>query len=285
MKNIFYYVSGLIILSLNKLRYSLQGYKSPRPFPTSHVEHALSYDKTIISGFSNQLKAYTGSSQPFTAKTILELGPGGDIGVAGILIDEGAKAYFALDKFDLWSLMPEEFYEQLRKKLHSERARKEILNFKKGQNSDIHYLADSSLNVEPLPRSIDLIISQAALEHFDNPQKVINELSRKVQPGCVLCAEIDLQTHTRWIRESDPNNIYRYPDWLYKLLHFPGIPNRLRSADYQEILAENGWKNIRIIPLRKISEEQKHTTSGLASKFKNSEDLDTLSIMVLATLK
>jgi len=284
MKNLFYYISGLAILSLNKLRYSLQGYKNPRPFPTSEIEQAIAYDRTVLASWTAHLKKYTDSAQPFASKTILELGPGGDIGLAGFLIDEGAKSYFALDKFNLWELMPESFYDQLRKKLRSERARKEIFNFKNNQPSDIHYHADPSLDLEPLPRSIDLIVSQAALEHFDNPAKTINELSRKVQPGCIFCAEVDLQTHTRWIREADPNNIYRYPDWLYNLLHFPGIPNRLRSADYQQILADNGWKNIRIIPLRKINESQFNTKSGLNSKFKNSEDLETLSIMILATL-
>jgi len=62
----------------------------------------------------------------------------------------------------------------------------------------------------------------------------------------LLVADIDLMTHSRWIREADPNNIYRYPKWLYDLFYFPGIPNRNRPGDYQAAFERNGWPRVSV---------------------------------------
>jgi hypothetical protein len=42
----------------------------------------------------------------------------------------------------------------------------------------------------------------------------------------------DRQTHSRWIREKDPNNIYRYARWFYRLFYSSGQLNRVRLAEY-----------------------------------------------------
>ena len=47
-----------------------------------------------------------------------------------------------------------------------------------------------------------------------------------------LVAEIDLQTHTRWIRNVDPLNIYRYSGQLYGSFRFSdgdGAPARVHA--------------------------------------------------------
>jgi hypothetical protein len=62
-------------------------------------------------------------------------------------------------------------------------------------------------------------------------------------------AEIDLKTHSRWIRDHDPNNIYRYSNAIYRALWFRGIPNRVRPYEYRAIFEAHGWTNVRITPL------------------------------------
>ena len=71
--------------------------------------------------------------------------------------------------------------------------------------------------------------------------------------GWTLSVHIDLETHSRWIRDKDPANIYRYPRWLYRLFHFPGQPNRLRPADYRQAFINAGWKNVRTSPVHRTN--------------------------------
>jgi hypothetical protein len=45
----------------------------------------------------------------------------------------------------------------------------------------------------------------------------------------------------RWIRDRDPLNLLRYPDWMYRMMSFPGIPNRLRATDYVSAATAAGF--------------------------------------------
>ena len=100
---------------------------------------------------------------------------------------------------------------------------------------------------------IDVVLSNAAFEHFDDVPGVARQLAAVVKPGGKLSAHIDLKTHSRWIRDKDPANIYRYPRWLYRLFHFPGQPNRLRPADYRQAFIDAGWKNVRTSPVHRTN--------------------------------
>jgi hypothetical protein len=102
---------------------------------------------------------------------------------------------------------------------------------------------------------IDVVFSNAAFEHFDKVEAVVRGLSKAVAKGGVIIAEIDLQTHSRWIRDADPNNIYRYPDWLYNMFRFAGAPNRLRPADYRAYFESSGWTDVEIRPANVLGEE------------------------------
>ena len=88
---------------------------------------------------------------------------------------------------------------------------------------------------------MDIVFSQAAFEHFDDVQRTIQELSAGCSSNAVAIISVDLQTHSRWIRDKDPNNIYRYPDWLYNKFYFKGTPNRVRPYEYKELFEKYGW--------------------------------------------
>ena len=78
-------------------------------------------------------------------------------------------------------------------------------------------------------------------------------LTRVARPGCETIHIIDLQTHSRWIREHDPNNIYRYPEPIYRMFRFPGQPNRQRPGDYVKAFKSQGWSDIEFVPSRTIA--------------------------------
>jgi hypothetical protein len=52
---------------------------------------------------------------------------------------------------------------------------------------------------------------------------------------------------------KDPNNIYRYPDWIYRIFWFRGIPNRVRPYQYKQAFERHGWENVAIIPIERTT--------------------------------
>ena len=132
-------------------------------------------------------------------------------------------------------------------------------------------------------RGIDLVLSNAAFEHFDDVDDVIRQLGAVVVPGGALVSEVDLQTHTRWIRDADPLNIYRYAEPLYGAFRFRGSPNRVRPDAYRTALERHGWADIRGTPVVALDPDYvRQVQPTLAGSFREAPDMDVLRIMLCA---
>ena len=186
------------------------------------------------------------------------------LGVELILLSLGAKKYNSLDINNLVNTVPDELYKELFNTIKSqpdiERTIEELSHqlelTKKNNNDSLNYICDPQFNISRFKNDgIDLVLSNAAFEHFDDIEKTFAQLSTIVRPGGTLLAEIDLSTHTRWIRDKDPLNIYRYSTLFYQSNKFSGSPNRLRPYQYAETLDKLGWKNIKIEPYRTLNEK------------------------------
>jgi len=113
LKSYIYYWIGLFFLFLNKIRHSIQGYTNPRPFPITEVKKAIEYDFNVIDQWIKVLDEYSGSKSILKGKTILELGPGADLGIGIITLMKGARKYNAIDVNNLIDTALEQFYEEL----------------------------------------------------------------------------------------------------------------------------------------------------------------------------
>ena len=157
----------------------------------------------------------------------------------------------------------------------------------KGNGDRLNYFCKKNYDLASIIKkeSIDIVFSQAAFEHIDNFNEFIKGLSLVVKPNAILVTEIDLMTHSRWIRKKDPNNIYRYNSKLYKLFSFKGSPNRIRPFEYKKMFENYGWKDIRIIPLRKLkNNELRKVQNSLAKEFKSElNQMHYLTIIFCAT--
>ena len=133
--------------------------------------------------------------------------------------------------------------------------------------------------------SVDLVVSQAAFEHFSDVAQTFEQLNSIVKKDGVLIAEVDLMTHTGVMRSRDPLNIFRYSDFFYRLLNFSGIPNRLRPRDYKRILESSGWHNVEIVPLQTLPADYvKSVRPGLARQFRqDNADMHVLTLLIRAT--
>lgn len=223
---------------------------------------------------------------------MLELGPGQDLGTGFVILALGAQSYTAIDKYELVSKTPDNFYKVLFEQLKGypayKRAQTALGQFQKQGFSDyFSYTCELSFSLNSLPfRKFDVLVSQAVLEHLDDVRKTFDTLRPILSTNAIMVHEVDIVTHARWVRTLDPLNLLRYSDAIYELLKFSGSPNRLRMSDYQEILNCLGFEKIetkQIIILDKgyVKKSRPH----LSDKFRRypDEDIETKSFYLLAT--
>lgn len=229
-------------------------------------------------------------------KTVLELGPGADLGIGIVLLMKGVEKYNAIDVNDLVSSVPDQFYEELFEIIAVIEDKETDVDFLKsqlkltqcGKNDRLNYVCRKDFDLSIFKReTVDLVFSQAAFEHFEKVEETFVQLSEIVKPGGILIAEVDLKTHTRWIRDLDPLNIYRYSEFIYDAFRFSGSPNRVRPFEYARHLEKNGWDNISIKPLSLL--EKQYLSKVINSLNKNFRapvnNMDYLSVMIQATKK
>lgn len=264
-RNGLYLLLGAAALLANKLRHTLRGYRNPRPFASSDYDRAIAYDLGVVDAWLARLGDYLGHPYALRGKSVLELGPGADLGVGLTLLALGAARYAAADVNPLAATVPKAFYERLVEQLmlrggvpptETEALLAQVEASRAGQAGRLDYRCLPEFDIKAFGAgSIDLFVSQAAFEHFDAFAETARQMARLARPGALLVSEIDLNTHTRWLRDNDPHSIYRFPAWVWRLCRFPGIPNRLRPADYVAALEAAGWTNIRVMPLTRVSDE------------------------------
>jgi SAM-dependent methyltransferase len=279
--NAYYYWIGLVILALNCMRHRIQGYKTPRTFSAGDLERAAIYDMSVVGSWLRTYRKYLGTDAGIDGKRILELGPGEDLGVALTLLAEGAAHYAAMDAHYLLENTPPEFYDILFGRLRDqypeldEEDLRHQLTLALSQSPDrLDYRYEPNFDLGIFPKhSFDIVFSQAAFEHIDDPFRTIDSLTELVAPGAIAVILIDFRTHTRWIRDKDPLNVYRYPDSVYKLFSFSGIPNRFRPCQYNRAFEERGWKDVRVYETATLADDYiAETVPHLAKRFRNPEN-------------
>jgi hypothetical protein len=291
LRDIVFLAAGIVFLTLAKIKHTLRGYSTPKPFDLSETDKCVAYDIHVVERWLSQLQGYTNDEAFLLGKNILELGPGADLGVGILLLSKGAVKYNACDVNDLAMKAPDRFYEALFEKLEANEdcanipfLRQQLDSVKGGRRSRLNYVVRDDFDLTSAfgENTIELVFSQAAFEHFDDIETTVAQLSAVCKPGAVIVAEIDLQTHSRWIRDEDPNNIYRYPELVYRMFRFRGIPNRVRPYKYQEVFERQGWSNIHILPQSRL--ESRHSNTGLSKRFRDEiNQMEYLSIVLCAT--
>ena len=289
-RNAFFFTVGIGFLALAKAKNFVRGYATPKPFDHSDVKRSIEYDFQVLDQWLVHLANYTGSNGYLRGKCVLELGPGSDLGIGILLLSKGAAKYNACDVHDLARNVPDSFYQALFRRLKGVDARADIERLARslrgamcGESGELNYVVRDDFDFVAAfgDRTIDLVFSQAAFEHFDDVEATIDRLSAVCKPGAVIVAEIDLQTHSRWIRRKDPNNIYRYPEALYDLFRFRGSPNRVRPYRYRELFERHGWTNVITTALSSLdlsSYENVRTQPALRQRRKSDGSTDCTTL-------
>lgn len=295
--NLFYYVAGFGVMMLNKIRYFIFGYHNPRPIAKKDIEKNVAYSRGVIDNFLKHLKKEYKEDFSFEGKTCLEIGPGSDFGTGLLTMSKGAKSYTGVDRFNLlnfngsfYDVLGDSliFSEQLRIKSIISSIKKSISSNEKGEIDlgNFKYVNSAFENVrERIEEKFDIVFSQAVLEHTYDAEKVFEEMCNILKTGGVVIHEIDLATHTSFLREWDALNILRYSEAVYNALKFKGSPNRIRISDYKKIAESAGFKNIKIVPLTELQEKRvEKIKKSFRSKYKDykASDLKILSAVLIA---
>jgi SAM-dependent methyltransferase len=292
--NLFYTLVGIVFLLLSKVKVRLRGYYTPKPFGSDEWERCANYDISVVDNWLRHLAVYThGELESVAKKSICELGPGSDLGTGLYLLSKQAAQYVAVDVNDMVTNAPDELYDALFSLIASRNdsdihvLRSELRHLQDGAGQRLRFMCSPSFDLAASveARSIDLVFSQAAFEHFDEIGRFVRDLDSVVKPGAILIAEVDLRTHSRWIRDKDELNIYRYSDRVYKLLRCSGSPNRIRPYQYREAFERCGWTNVRTKPLTVLNRERfSAVRHSLAKQFRGDHNqMEQLTIMLLAT--
>lgn len=290
--NKLYHFLGAIIIILNCIRHRLFGYRNPRPSSFAQIEKSIDYDFKIVERWNDYLCNYLKESNPFKNKIVLELGVGPDLGTGLLLLAKGAKKYIALDVNNLAGSVPVEFYGKLFEKLnnnnneyHVAYLKDQLEKFKRGEVSQIAYIVDKNFRISKIKEPVDIVISQVAFEHFDDVGETIKEIGAVIKKGGILFSHVDLKTHSRWIQDRDPLNIYRYSSFFWDMFKFRGSPNRIRIPEYNKSLQVDKWSDIVIEPRTILEKEYVekiiHTLSKRFCNYDISE-MHILSFIMMA---
>ncbi len=292
VKNRWYHFVGGIIIILNFVRHTLLGYRTPRTFSGRDIEKSLEYDFSVIQGWLKGLAQHGEGPEYIRDKVILELGPGPDLGIGLILLAMGARKYVAFDVNPLAGRAPRAFYEALFRRLKEmfrdcdiASLREELRKAYAGEKGRLSYMVDKKFHIAGIGEHPDLVFSQDTFEHFADIEKTFAELNRQSAKRCILIAGIDLKTHTRWIRNKDALNIYRYSEGFWRAFQFSGAPNRLRSFEYKNVLERNGWERIIVEPVAVLDDayvERVKQTLSASFKHMDSKELKLLKVRICA---
>jgi hypothetical protein len=293
--NVFFYQLGFVFLFLVKIKYYFFSFPKKNHSNIADYKKHFEYNIRVVDQWISHLNNYTDNNYNLVNKNVLELGPGSDLGVGFYLLYKGVLKYNSCDIYNLVKNVPVDFYKMFFKRLQKSNGmkpvsylEKELEKISNNRPSDINYVVNSDFNLVSSfePNTIDIVFSQAAFEHFLNVENTIKQLSIVCKSNAIIIAEIDLQTHSRWIREKDPNNIYRYSTFIYKMLSAKATPNRIRPYTYYELFKNYGWYDIKIIPISIIDKKKRPPERYLNKNFRDDKnEMNYLSIIIFAKKK
>jgi len=290
VRNRLHHAAGAVLLALNAVRHRVLGYRTPRP---GNAAASHRYAFAVYENWTRHLRDYLQRDLELEGRHVLEIGPGPDLGTGLLWIDAGAASYTAVDVHALIGKRQAKLHRNVAAHIAGEdvdrleRLYAALERFEAGDpEGPLRYRVLSDFDLTRLvPQRFDLVVSHSAFEHLTNVEATLDQLGEIVSDRAHLVAEIDLQTHTRWIRDADPLNIYRYTRRFYRSFHFSGIPNRVRPDEYLHHLEHSGWYDLRVYPRRVLDAGYiRRIEPRLAPRFRGDlEHLAWLSLVLCAS--
>lgn len=210
------------------------------------TDNSVSYIKTV---FQDYIEYGTLTKVTIKDKTILEIGPGDNFGVALLFLIYGAKKVYLLDKF--YSERDQVQQLKIYKKLRETLSDKEKLIFDSCMTLSE---TDFKINTEKLEyiygygieeskkifqtNSIDIIVSRAVIQEISATKKAFKVMNSLLKNGGMMLHKIDLRDYGMFTKAKNHQlGNLMYPSWMYKAMtNHSGLPNRKRISHYKSLL-------------------------------------------------
>jgi SAM-dependent methyltransferase len=218
----------------------------------THKRMDLSQSLEYITRVFEDYRNYGGlSDADINNKTILEIGPGDNLGVALKFCALGAKKIICLDRFHCEgdTEQQREIYKALLAAMESQQ-RNKALQAISGQNhkftfnpQKLEYICGTGIeNAEGLlaPQTVDIVISRAVLQYVEGPDKAFAAMDHLLKKGGRLIHKIDLRDHGMFTeRGLSPMEFLTVPDLLWKWISpHASKTNRCRVDFYRDKLKQ-----------------------------------------------
>jgi SAM-dependent methyltransferase len=182
-------------------------------------------------------------------KTVCELGPGDTVTVALLFLAYGASRVICFDRFPLvqdkqkntliakrlLEILPEAQKAYLQKVISFDDR-----GYVTWDGSRLCYLYNKKEALEIEAETVDLLVSNAVLEHVFDLEGLFREMSRTMKAGAVMVHAADLGPHQ--LSFNTPLDFLTIPEWRWKLMtSHRGAPNRARKSHYERLLAKYGF--------------------------------------------
>ena len=175
--------------------------------------------------------------------------------------------------------------EKLLDKSRIEYLRSELVGMEKKKNS-IQYMCPWNDPKIIENDSVDVVFSQAVLEHVRDLNHTYESMYRWVKKGGCISNQIDFESHGL---SDEWNGHWSFSDLTWKLIkgNRPYLINREPLSKHLEAAQDAGFKIISVLPVKTFSSDTYTGTirrANLTKKFKNisEEDFTTTSAHILA---
>lgn len=195
-------------------------------------------------------------------------------------LDEFPKLKPQITSFDFPSrLLPDRQLNSCLDPVRLERVRMSIID-PKSQDSLIRYAVPWMEKAKIEPNSVDMVISQSALEYINDVAAAIQVMSSWMKPGGFMSHQIDLKSigmHSLW----DGN--WCYSDLEWKLVN-GGRSYILNRAPYSAYIAAMRSAKLRLVFEQKVVSSSNIRREDLAPRFRDltNDDLTTSGLFVQA---
>jgi SAM-dependent methyltransferase len=193
------------------------------------------------------------TEEDLAGKTILELGPGDNLGLALRFVAAGASSVVTLDRFAVPRNPAHEqaIYRALIESLPPDQRARAEAAVRFGQRPEFHPdrirmldgLAIEEAAVTLPPESFDVILSVAVLEHVYDPDASFDAMHRLLKPGGLLLHEVDLRDHLMFTSaDCHPLTFLTISPRVWRLMTSDsGRPNRRLVGWYREQTERLGY--------------------------------------------
>lgn len=220
----------------------------------THKDWSVPISLAYINQVFEDYLAYGGiPAEALEGKTVLEIGPGDNLGVALKFLAAGASQVCCIDKY--YSVRDARYEQQVYAALRAEcggigqqrfDAAITLANGVAVKSERLKYIYGTGIeDAERLfpPASFDFVVSRAVLMEIHRPDAGLAAMARLLRPGGVMihkiapCHDYGIFTRNRY----NPLEYLTVPDWLYERMSCDsGKPNRLFIPQYRDALTRSG---------------------------------------------